>query len=436
MIHPTDQRYLVKELIPFFSEEGFLEYKLKVEKAYVRALNKIGVCPEEIADEIIAQTVTALEVKQKEAILKHDIRALVEVLRDKISTPAKPYVHLGLTSYDVVNTAQALLIKDATKKVLLLHLVALELELIRLAKEEKNTLQIGRTHGQHAEPTTFGKEIAVFVDRIGHAIIRIKNASDNLRGKLSGAVGSKASLSLIHDPDELESIFMKELSLNASPITTQRLPPEELTNYMCQITITFGTIADLANDLRHLQRSEIGEVAEYFEKTQVGSSTMPQKRNPINLENIISQYRAVMPHIITALLNIESEHQRDLRDSASTRYILPEVLNAFVHSINRLIRVIKTLKVDRGRMKENLKLNRDFYLAEPAYVQLALQGDPQAYDKVRELTLKAQKENKPLSKLLTSDLLETIGDYTGTCKKQVDKVTKYWETKISELADT
>ena len=229
---------------------------------------------------------------------------------------------------------------------------------------------------------------------------------------------------------------MKELSLNASPITTQVVPPEELTNYLCQVLIAFGTIADLANDLRHLQRSEIGEVAESFEKKQVGSSTMPQKRNPINLENIVSQYRAVMPHVITAFLNMESEHQRDLRDSASMRYILPEILNAFVHSVNRLIRVIKTLKVDRERMIDNLYLNREFYLAEPAYIQLALQGDPNAYDKVRELTLKAQKENKPLSKLLPSDLLETIGDYTGTCKKQVDKVTKYWETKLSELADT
>lgn len=436
MIHPTDQRYLVKELIPFFSEEGFLEYKLKVEKAYVRALNKIGVCPDEIADEITTQTVTAHEVKQKEAILKHDIRALVEVLRDKISNAAKPYIHLGLTSYDVINTAHALLTKDATKNVVLPKLVTLELELIRLAREEKNTLQIGRTHGQHAEPTTFGKEIAVYIDRIGHAIMRVKNANEDLRGKLSGAVGSKASFSLIHDPDELESIFMKELGLNAASITTQVVPPEELTNYLCQVIIAFGTIADLANDLRHLQRSEIGEVAESFEKKQVGSSTMPQKRNPINLENIVSQYRAVMPHIITAFLNMESEHQRDLRDSASLRYILPEILNAFVHSVDRLNRVIKTLKVDRDRMKENLKLNRAFYLAEPAYIQFALQGDPNAYDKVRELTLKAQQENKPLSDLLPKDLLETIEDYTGTCKKQVDEITSYWEEKISDLADT
>ena len=261
MIHPTDQRYLVKDLIPFFSEEGFLKYKIKVEKAYVHALNKIGVCSDEITQEILAQSVTIDEVKEKEAILKHDIRALVEALRDKISNNAKPYVHLGLTSYDVVNTAQALLIKDATTNVVLPKLVALELELIRLAREEKNTIQIGRTHGQHAEPTTFGKEIAVFIDRIGHSIIRIKNANEELRGKLSGAVGSKASFSLIHDPDELESIFLKELGLNAASITTQVVPPEELTNYLCQITITFGTIADLTNDLRHLQRSEIGEVA-------------------------------------------------------------------------------------------------------------------------------------------------------------------------------
>ena len=161
MIHPTDQRYLVKDLIPFFSEEGFLKYKIKVEKAYVHALNKIGVCSDEITQEILAQSVTIDEVKEKEAILKHDIRALVEALRDKISNNAKPYVHLGLTSYDVVNTAQALLIKDATTNVVLPKLVAFELELIRLAREEKNTIQIGRTHGQHAEPTTFGKEIAV-----------------------------------------------------------------------------------------------------------------------------------------------------------------------------------------------------------------------------------------------------------------------------------
>jgi adenylosuccinate lyase len=264
-------------------------------------------------------------------------------------------------------------------------------------------------------------------------MVRIKDANDNLRGKLSGAVGSKASFSLIHDPDELESILVKELGLNAASITTQIVSPEELTNYLCQIIIAFGTIADLANDLRHLQRSEIGEVAERFEKKQVGSSTMPQKRNPINLENIVSQYRAVMPHIITAFLNMESEHQRDLRDSASMRYILHEILNEFVHSVNRLTRVIQALKVDRERMKENLRINRASYLAEPAYIQFALQGDPDAYDKIRELTLKAQQENKLLSDLLPRDLLETIGDYTGTCEKQVDEVTAYWEKKIRGL---
>ena len=265
MIHPVDYRYLVKELIPYLSEEAFLSYKLKVEAAHAQAMARMGVCPDVIAMEITrksdARHVKLKEVKEMEAILKHDVKAMVEVLGKKLSDKAKPYRHLGLTSNDVVNTAQALMIRDATFRVIIPDMISLERQLIDLARREKSTIQIGRTHGQHADPTTFGKEIAVYVDRWGKRIEAIKDAALQLRGKASGSVGTLAPFSLLCDnPEKLESLIMEELGLEKASISTQIVQPEPLVNYFCQMEIALATLADFANNLRHLQRSEIAEI--------------------------------------------------------------------------------------------------------------------------------------------------------------------------------
>jgi adenylosuccinate lyase len=439
VIHPIDYRYLVKELTKYIGEEAYLNYKLRVEKAYANALAKLKICSPEVAREIgkAIEKVKLEEVRSEESKVKHEIVAMVNVLKEKVSPKAKPWVHLGLTSYDVVNTAQSLMLRDVTSKLILPDMISLERKLIELARRERGTLQMGRTHGQHAEPTTFGKEMAFFVDRWGRVIERVYRASKQLRGKISGAVGTKASLELLcDDPDSLEKLVMQELGLKRARITTQILPPEENANYFLQIILAFSTLADLANDMRQLQRNEIGEVWESFAKEQVGSSAMPQKRNPITWENIISQYRAVMPHAITCLLNIEGEHQRDLRDSASMRYLIAEVLDSFDYCVRRASKGIEKLEVDREAMLRNLSSNKNFWMAEPAYILLSLKGHPNAHSRIQNIAFKAIKEGKDFYQALKEDEefskldIEKIKDakhYLGKAKQMVNEITRYWE---------
>jgi adenylosuccinate lyase len=453
MIHPTDSRYLVKELAQFLSEEALLRYKLRVEAAHAQALCKIGVCSSKVSEEISGaaklEIVGLKEVGEMEKLLKHDVRAMVEVLRSKVSSEARRYVHLGLTSYDVVNNAQVLALKDAMYNVVLPDMTSLLETLLALAMKERDTVQIGRTHGQHAVPTTFGREIAVFVQRWGEGIERVLEATTRLRGKIGGAVGTKASLGLLGDPEEVERLILQELGIDAAKISTQIIPFEQFAKLFAEVLIAFGTLADFANDMRNLQRSEIGEVWEASDERQIGSSTMPQKRNPVDWENIISQYRAVMPHIVTCLMNIESEHQRDLRDSAATRYLVPEILNAFDHSIRRAERVVKRMTVDKEAMRRNLEADSGFCLAEAAYIAMAMAGEEDAYGYIRSLSIKARAESKRFDDALKKDakfcsLIENMSPeirevftrperYIGSTLKQVDSVAEEWKKRLPIL---
>ena len=450
MIHPTDYRYLVKDLEQYLSDEAFLQYKLEIEAAYIETLAEIGVCPKDVAEEIVKKAnikiVTPELVRKKEAKLKHDIRAMVSILADNVSDKAKPFVHLGLTSYDVVNTAQALMLKDVTKKIILPSMIELEKKLIELAENHKDTIQIGRTHGQHAEPITFGFYLSGYVDRLGEAIEKIRKSSEELRGKVSGAVGTKAALKIIYEsPEKIEKIMMDKLGLKPARISTQIVPPEYLADYLSQIIIAFSIIADLANDMRQLQRTEIAEVSEMFSQEQVGSSTMPQKRNPVSWENIVSQWKAVMPHIVSVYMDILSEHQRDLTNSASSRYYIPEIINAFVYSIKRTKKNMDNLAVNKERMLMNLKMT-GMIAAEPLYIILAMSGHPDAHKYVKDLVSKSIEkkisllemvkkdekirelmENMPEEKIKTIRNIET---YIGTATKTTEKITKLWRAKL------
>jgi adenylosuccinate lyase len=281
--------------------------------------------------------------------------------------------------------------KEFTENVLLPELIKFEKTLINLALREKNTLQIGRTHGQHAEPITFGFTIANYVSRFGSSILRIKKAANNLRGKIAGAVGAyNASHLFFDDPEKFEEEVLDELNLKPSPISTQIIEAEFLVDYIHSIIASFGILANIADDMRHLQRSEIAEVGEFFEGKQVGSSTMPQKRNPINFENVKSIWKEIMPRIITIYSDQISEHQRDLTNSASMRFV-PEILTGFFVSVNRLNRVMSNLVVDKKNMKKNFDLNKDLIIAEPLYILLAAHNHPDAHEYVREKTLESQK---------------------------------------------
>ncbi|WP_456487304.1 lyase family protein [Candidatus Alkanophaga liquidiphilum] len=447
---PTDFRYAVEDLREYLSEEAFIRYKAKVEAALAKVFLRRGLISEEICKEIeeACREVSAAEVYEEERRTKHDIRALVNVIRRKVSDAAKPFVHLAATSYDIVDTANALRLRDATLNVILPDMLALERCWIQLAKREKATLQIGRTHGQHAEPITFGFAIAQYVERWGTRILKFKEAAENLVGKFSGAVGAYNAASLLFDdPEAFEREVLAELKLKPARISTQIVPPEPLNDFIHAAVSAFSVLANFCDDMRHLQRTEISEVAEAFTTEQVGSSTMPHKKNPVTFESVKSLWKRFMPFVVTAHFDQISEHQRDLTNSASQRYI-PELLVIFDHCVRSVRRVSEKLVVDAESMRRNFELSKDKIIAEPLYVLLSLYGHPDAHECVRKLVLKAEEEGKSLKEIALEDeeLAEYVKKFTplqskiafnsekyvGIAAKKAEKIADYWEKRLKD----
>ena len=454
-ISPVDFRYygrnkkIFDKLQPYLSESAFIKYALRVEHALAKALAKNNVCSEKIAQDIekACKQVTPEQVYAEEDKIKHNIRALANCVRNKVSEEAKPFVHFTATSYDIIATADALRYKDFANNVLVPEIVSLQSTLINLALREKETIQIGRTHGQHAEPITFGFAIAQYVSRLGNSILKIKKSANNLRGKMAGAVGAyNASSLFFKDPVDFEEQVLSELGIKPSPVSTQVVEPEFLTDVLNSVVSAFGVIANLADDMRHLQRSEIGEVGELFDAKQVGSSTMPQKRNPINFENVKSMWKEFMPRVMTMYMDQISEHQRDLTNSASMRFI-PEIFAGFFASVVRLNKVMSKLVVDKNNMLRNFDMNKEMIVAEPLYILLAANGHTDAHEYVREMTIKSQLTKKSLIQLVKNDKsiqkyfkkfnskqLEIINNpkkYNGIAAKKTEMICGYWKKEFN-----
>jgi len=453
-VSPLDYRYYgrsksFEKLKEYFSENSRIKYFCLAELALVKALARRNICTEKTVKEVgeAIQKVTAEEVYAEEDRIKHDIRALANCIRSKVSEESKPFIHFGATSYDIVDTANALRFKKASLELVVPKLLELEKTLIELALREKQTLQIGRTHGQHAEPLTFGFAIASIASRLAGRIKQIQKNSEGLVGKFSGAVGAyNATSLLVEDPLKLEEEILEELGLNASISSTQIVEAEPLTDLMHSLTSCFGVLANLADDLRHLQRSEISEVAESFGKEQVGSSTMPHKRNPINFENVKSFWKHFMPRMTSVYLDQVSEHQRDLTNSASQRF-LPELFVALYLSAERLNEACKKLVVDKERMLENFGKNKDFIIAEPLYILLAFHKHPNAHEFVKQLTLKAQVEKKPFTKVVQEEpemqeylkkfskeqkeIIANPEKYLGKAVEKTEKICEHWKKELA-----
>ena len=419
-----------------------------MEAALVKALSLQGICAPKIAEEVsrAAEKVTAEEVYAEEAKIKHDVRALANVLRSKVSKEAKPYIHFCATSYDIVDTASALRYREATQRLIIPELKKLLNLWIEIALREKKTLQIGRTHGQHAEPITFGFAMSSYINRLGEMIASLEWYAEQLEGKFSGAVGAyNASSLLVKDPQKLEEDIMAELGLKHSLQSTQIVEPESLLDLMHGIVLSFNVLANFADDMRHLQRSEIGEIMEGFGSKQVGSSTMPHKRNPISFENVKSLWKEFMPRIITLHMDSISEHQRDLTNSASARFI-PEIFLGLLVAGERLQKVCSSLSVDRGAMKRNFNTSRESIVAEPLYILLAKHGHPDAHEAVRELTLKSVHAKKGVLELAQKDkelhsyirkfsksdmaLLGNPESYIGLAVKKTESVCAHWKKRL------
>ena len=453
-ISPLDFRYygrnerIFQKLQPYLSENAMIRHMAKVEAALTNILAKKGICSKKVADEVekASKKISAEEVYVEEDKLKHNVRALVNCIRNRVSDEAKPFIHFTATSHDIISTADALRCKEFTNSILIPALIDFEKTLIDLALRERNTLQVGRTHGQHAVPITFGFALAQYVSRFGNSILKIRKSGNNLRGKIAGAVGSyNASSLFFRNPEEFEKQVLQELNLKPSPISTQIPEAEFMVDYVNDVVGSFGVLANLSDDMRNLQRSEIAEVGEIFTSKQVGSSTMPQKRNPINFENVKSLWKEFMPRIITLYSDQISEHQRDLTNSASSRFI-PEILAAFYISVKRLNRTMKSLNVDEKNLKKNFDMNKGLIVAEPLYILLAAYNHPDAHEAVKQLTLKAQSTKKPLQEIIKKEkslkqylkkfnkeqlkIINNPENYVGIANKKTESVCVYWKKEL------
>jgi adenylosuccinate lyase len=248
--------------------------------------------------------------------------------------------------------------------------------------------------------------MAEYVSRLGKSILEIRRLSKGLKGKLAGAVGAyNATSMIVKDPEELERIYLAELGLEPSEHSTQLVEPEYLLRLLLEFNVAFGIIANLADDIRNLQRSEIGELREGFAADQVGSSTMPQKRNPWNSEHVKSLWKAFMPRAATFFMDQISEHQRDLSNSASQRFIADYVAG-FCMAVDRMAQVIEGLGADRERLMQNIRGSAGIpggVMAEPAYILLAESGVSEAHEVIRKITLAAEKEKRSFAQALAEE---------------------------------
>jgi adenylosuccinate lyase len=399
--------------------------------------------------EAAAQNVFTEDVYEEEARVHHDIRALVNCLRRLVSDEAKPFIHMTATSYDIVEPANAARYRDVTLNVVVPELTKLVRVLIDLTLREAETPQIGRTHGQHAVPITFGFAMAEYVARLGSSIQNLRRLAKELVGKFSGAVGAcNASSLFFEDAEAFEAQVLHELGLKPAEYSTQIAPPEPMTRLLSEYAIAAGILANLCDDMRHLQRTEIGEVGEEFAANQVGSSTMPQKRNPINFENGKGMWRIVAPRLLTVFQDQVSEHQRDLTGSVSGR-TYGEVIAYLVSMTKRLTKTMNRLKVDRANLVDNLNRQADLISAEPLYLILAALGHPDAHEKVRTLTIQAQQlgcklgtvadndaELRPYMDQLSPRQFEVIHNprsYTGIAAKKAVSVARHWQAQLEPL---
>ncbi len=441
-----DYRYWEVELAPYLSENASTKAKLLVELSLVNTLNDFELCPKNVVSDIkqATQQVTTEEVYAEEKITRHDIKALVNCIKKYLKlNDSIPFVHKGLTSFDTIDSANAYRYKQAMNNVVIPGLKELLQLLIILSIKYAHLPQVGRTHGQHASPVTFGNTIAGYVSRLGSSILHLEENTSNIVGKISGAVGCYNGLSLIVDnPIELEKNVLSQLDLQPAQFSSQIAPPGPLYRIASELVNTCGILANIARDMRNLQRTEIGEIGEKFIKGQVGSSTMPHKKNPINFENVESVFKIVKGKFITVMDDVISEHQRDLTGSASGRTYGEIIAYAF-HAVKRLKRTLSKLEVNTDRIADNLNLQNGVIGAEPLYILLAEQGHPRAHEAAKEFALKCYetgfsfedivKSNSEIGMYLekmTEYQLSCIFDptnYTGLAEKQAKVIGQQWK---------
>ncbi|WP_456432723.1 adenylosuccinate lyase [Thermosulfuriphilus sp.] len=391
-------RYSRKEMANLWTEEAKFKSWLEVELAVCEAWAELGVIPKE-ALEVIKERARfdVTRIEEIEAEVKHDVIAFLTNVAEYVGPEAR-YIHLGMTSSDVLDTAMALRMKRAMEMILADVDDLLE-ALKQRAIEHKDTVMIGRTHGIHAEPITFGLKLAIWYEEFRRHRRRLQAALETISyGKISGAVGTYAHL----DP-RVEELACQRLGLKPAPISNQVIQRDRYAEYLAALALLASSVEKIATEIRHLQRTEVLEAEEYFSPGQKGSSAMPHKRNPILSENLCGLARLVRGYLTPALENVALWHERDISHSSVERVIVPDATIATDFMLKRLTGVIRRLVIYPDRMKKNLWLLRGLIFSQQVMLKLTEKGlsREEAYRIVQSLAMDVwQSEDKNFKDLL------------------------------------
>ena len=440
-IHPIEFRYGSNEMRGVFEETSRLQKLLDVEAALARAHAEVGNIPERdariISEAATTEKVTVERVKEIEAKTQHDIMAVVKALTEVCGDSGK-YIHLGATSYDIVDTSNALQFKDALA-IVESNLLDIEEILLGLAEEKIDLVAVGRTHGQHAVPITYGLKFALWAREVRRNITRLNEGKKRFfAGKMSGAVGSQASFG--EKGPVIQSIVMDDLGLVPAMVSNQVVQRDRYAELLSLLSIICASMEKFSKEVRNLMRTEIAEVSEgYDEGSQVGSSTMPHKRNPITAEKVCGLARVVRANLSVALENVALEHERDLTNSSAERAIIGESFILTDEILKSTKSIFKNLVFHPENIKKNLELSRGLNLAEAVMIRLVDRGmgRQDAHELLRRLSVKAVSEGAGLEDVLLQDS-EVTGllspgeirdalrpeNYIGTAVYQVREVLK------------
>jgi len=393
-------RYMPKDFEEIWSEENMFRTWLRVELEVCRVLCEKGWIPKESMDTIEQKAnFSVARIKEIENITHHDLIAFTTSVAEYVG-PDSRYIHWGLTSTDVVDTARGLQFKPASEKILG-AIRELRAAIGERAQEHRKTLMMGRTHGVHAELTTFGLKLAVWYDEMRRNLERMEHAAEGVAvGKLSGAVGTFAHLG----PD-VEARVCERIGLKPAPISTQTLQRDRHAEYLCTIAIIGSSLDKFATEIRHLQRTEVREAEEPFASGQKGSSAMPHKRNPVKCEQISGLSRLLRGYAISAMENVALWHERDISHSSVERVIFPDATGVLGYMLRAMTKIISKMVVYPERMIKNIELTRGLAYSGQLLLDLTKKGvlREDAYRWIQRCSMKVWDEGKDFVQVLEED---------------------------------
>jgi adenylosuccinate lyase len=422
------ERYTPNDFKNFFSDKEKFKLWLKIEILNLEALSKKGILDKKILESLKKKIkIDIKDIKKREEILKHDVIAFIESCTKNLKEEEKRFFHFGLTSSDIVDTAFSYLLKKGVEKIIERHKIYLK-NLENFSKKYKYLVQIGRTHGMHAEPTTLGLKFLSFYSEGLRNLKRLEKAKEEISyGKISGSVGNYLNV----DPD-VEDYILKNLGLKVEPVSTQIVPRDRYAFLMSVIGLCASALERVALEIRNLQREEIFEVSEPFTKGQKGSSSMPHKRNPIFSERICGLTRIIRGYVLTSFENIPLWHERDISHSSNERIIFPDAIILICYMYDKINYLIENLEVFPDNINKNLELTKGRIFSQSIMNELILKGmeRKKAYEKIMEIVnvSKGRKIHfkdailldKEIQNYLKKEEIEKIFDYDEKIKKRVD----------------